>query len=140
MKKIVLALLLCIGTQAHASMCQNLKLSIKNDTPSTCYLIKKSIQSGAIVKRQPYKIKSGTTIVQFEAEESKKQPIQITLTYECGENHTITLFSTKGVCILSNYGKINALVIKSNDLTAIPTITESSFYSSKPNQILWTIS
>lgn len=140
MKRIIIALLLCLGTQAYATMCQNLKVSIKNDTPSTCYLIQKNIKSGNIIKRQPYKVKSGTTIIQFEAEESKKQPINILLTYECGEDHTITLLSSKELCRLSSSGKIHGLIVKSTNLSAVSSITESGFYNSKPNNILWTIS
>ncbi|MGV3739701.1 MAG: hypothetical protein ACO1N3_00195 [Gammaproteobacteria bacterium] len=140
MKKIIIGLLLCLGSQAYATLCQSLKISIKNDTPSTCYLIEKKIKSGNITKRQPYKVKSGTTIIQFEAEENKKQPINILLTYECGEGHNITLLSTKEVCGLSSSGKIQGTIVKSTSLTAVSTILESGFYNSKPNNILWTIS
>lgn len=139
MKKIIIALLLCLGGQAYATFCQSLKISIKNDTPSTCYLIEKNIKSGNITKRQPYKVKSGTTILQFEAEE-KKSPINILLTYECGEGHNITLLSSKEVCRLSSSGKIQGTIVKSTNLTAVSTILESGFYNSKPNNIIWTIS
>lgn len=141
MKGIMTVLLLCLGTQAYAiSICQTLKISIKNDTPSNCFLIQKVIKSGTITKRQPYKIKSGATTMQFEVDETKRQAISVLLTYECGDDKTITLLSSKEACGFNNRGKVQGVLVKSSNLSAVSSISDTSYYSSKPSNILWTIS
>jgi hypothetical protein len=141
MKKLIVALLLSIITQVHASGgCESFRIHIKNDTPATCYLIQRSVISGVIYKRQPYKIKPGTTVAQFEVTEHLHRPITVKLTYECANQQTITLISSKDRCYYANPGKVDGKVLKANNLTAVFSSKEGSFFSQQSGSILWTLS
>ena len=142
MKKLIIAVLLIMVTQAHASewQCEIFRINIKNDTPSTCYLIQRTINSGKIYKRQPYKIKPGTTVTQFEVAETHHKPVSVVFTYECADNHTITLLSSKEHCYYQNSGKIKGIIVKTTNLNAVFSSKEGSYLSPQPGSILWTIS
>lgn len=140
MKKLLAALLLCMGTQADASICGIFKISVKNDTPSTCYLVQRTVKSGVITKHQSYKIKPGFTMTQFELEEKDHQSPGIIITYECSENQTITLLSTKQSCTYQNGGKIEGIIVKADHLNAVFTSNEGNYFLKKPGLIQWIIS
>jgi hypothetical protein len=139
MKKFAVVLLFGLVNQAHASMCQLLRITVKNDTPSACYLIQKSVQSGNIYKKQPYKIRPGATVTQFEVFEGNRRPASILMTYECSENHSITFLSSKSECFYRG-GRIEGMIVKANNLTAVYTANEGSYFSEKAGSIHWTIS
>ena len=142
MKKLIIAALLIMMTQAYASQwqCEIFRINVKNDTPSTCYLIQRTINSGKVYKLQPYKIKPGTTATQFEVVENNHEQVSVVLTYECADNHTITLLSSKGRCWYQNTGKIEGIITKANNLNAVFSSKEGSYLIPQPGSILWTIS
>lgn len=140
MNKLIIALLWCVSLQVHASFCESFKISVKNDTPSTCYLTQRTLKSGVIYKRQPYKIKSGATVTQFELNDTYEEGSSIEVTYECSDTSSITLMSSKKRCTAVSQAQIVGAVVKATGLNAIFTITEGSYFSQKPGFINWTIS
>lgn len=139
MNKLIVALLGCVSLQAHASLCESFKISVKNDTPSTCYLTQRTLKSGVIYKRQPYKIKSGATITQFELTDAFKHGSSIEFTYECSDTSSISLLSSKEGCTVSG-AQIEGAVVKAIGLNAVFTKIDGSYFSQKPGSINWTIS
>ncbi len=139
MKKAIVALLLSICAQAYAeSACTILKISVKNDSPSTCYLIQRQIKSGTIYRRQLYRIAPGAKVTQFEMLQGRKMPASILLTYECGENHTISFLSTKDACFISTPGKVEGRIVSATNMDAVFTTSEGGYL--KPGSIDWVIS
>ncbi len=140
-KTIYLILLLSLFTQTYAvSNCDILKISIKNDSPTNCYLIKRSVKSGTIFRRQLYKISPGSKVTPFELQQGFKAPASIALTYECGEDHTITLLSTMSYCAYSRPGKVEGVIINKTNMDAVFTVKDGAYYSSKHGYIDWIIS
>ena len=138
MKKLII-LLLSISTQAYAISYPTLRVSVKNDTPSSCYLVQKVVKSGMVTKQLPYKIKSGATNLQLEIEEIKKnQGISVLLSYECGDNRSISLLSTNS--IISKRNTTQGSIVKQMNLSAVSVVSDAGRYQYKPSAILWTIS
>jgi hypothetical protein len=141
MKKAIVAFLLTICAQTYAlDSCSVLRISVKNDSPSTCYLIERTVKSGIIYNHQLYKILSGSKVTQFEIANGKDKSASIQITYECGENHTVSFLSKKGACTFSNHGKVEGQLVNANNMTAVFTTTESSYISQKSALIDWIIS
>lgn len=142
MKKIMTVLLLSIITQVSAAQggCKLFRIYVKNDTPNSCYLIKRSVSSGLIYKHQSYKIKPGTTVAQFEINEDRHLPIRVELTYECGSQQSITLLSSKERCSYQNSGKIEGKIVKVNNMTGVFSSKEGSYFGTQSGSILWTLS
>ncbi|MCX7091275.1 MAG: hypothetical protein NTU48_07495 [Legionellales bacterium] len=141
MKKAIVAFLLTICAQTYAvDGCSILKVSVKNDSPSTCYLIERTVKSGSIHKRQLYRILSGSKVTQFEIAQAKNQSASIQVTYECGENHSVSFLSNKGACMFSNPGKVEGKLVNATNMTAVFTTTEGSYLSEKSALIDWIIS
>lgn len=99
MKKTLMGLLLIMNAVGYAdnNACNNFKIIVKNDTPMTCYLAQRTVKSGTILRHEPYKLSPGLTSNQFELSGAFKSA-SISLTYECGDNQTITIFSEKSAC------------------------------------------
>lgn len=140
MKKIIIGLLLIIFSNAYATAaCKILKVAVKNDSPSTCYLVERTIKSGSIHKRFLYRISPGVKITQFEILEGYKKPASILLTYECGDNRSISFLSTKDACVGNHAGKIEGTVVAATNMTAVFTTSlEKGYYLA--NSIDWIIS
>lgn len=142
MKKCIFSfLLLSLFTQTYAASSYDMfKISIKNDSPNTCYIIKRTVSSGSISRRQLYKIASGSTTTQFELQQRHEAPATIIVTYECGEDHTITLRSSMSYCGYSRPGKVEGLVLKKTNMDAVFTVKDGAYYSNKSGYIDWIIS
>ena len=139
MSKLIVVLLGCVSLQAQASLCESFKISVKNDTPSSCYLTQRTLKAGTIYKRQPYKIKSGATVTQFELLDDYKHGASIEFTYECSNTSSISLRSSKEHCTVSG-AQIEGAVVKAIGLNAVFTRIDGSYFSQKPGSINWTIS
>ncbi len=145
MKPLLIIGLLMMSVQSHAKQwqCEMLKIYVKNDTPFPCYLIKRITRGGRIASHHPYKIKPGYTVLQFEAYEDDTftlpVPVDVELTYECGEQHHVSLRSTKDFCLYNDGGTIGASIVNAENLNAVSHKIVGSYFDLKPGCIRWTI-
>ncbi len=120
--------------------CMHMNVTIKNNTPNTCYLLTEELGIGHIVpahdisfKIAPKKESPPLDIVQSQL----LYGTSIELVYECGEGSYIRLYSQKNEC--GHLNKVNASILYTANLTATYQTSPASYWSNKPASIKWTI-
>ncbi len=121
------------------SNCGSLSLMISNNTTETCQLIQKDVKYGKISSstQVPVLISPGNSSFPFEMQQLFYGPA-IVLTYQCGNDHTITFESQQDYCFFSA-GNINATVYSAQSMSAkYQKDTGSSFWD-RHGTINWTL-
>ncbi|MCR9192382.1 MAG: hypothetical protein NXI01_06940 [Gammaproteobacteria bacterium] len=151
MKKLIFVSLLNISSMAFATLSnQHLQITIKNNTPSNCYLTKINNKhgrllpgiamdiDGPLLKTMPLKILPGETSSPLTVVEEFSYGPQLHLTYECGEGRAITIESKQDLFRVKYgvYGKI----IAATDMDATFDISLASFWPKTSGKINWILS
>ncbi|HVT62911.1 MAG TPA: hypothetical protein VHD33_05425 [Legionellaceae bacterium] len=157
MKKILFTILACLAflsnvTYAKEPSVFDFVISLKNDSANDCVLKKQQIIYGRLTKGTVvpevlfrgqtmsfmmrkhgyYKEKSDyTTGNLFDA--------QILLTYECGDNETITLMSHRIMKEAGADRRIRGVILDQNHLDATFTTSKPSVFTQSPSKIDWVI-
>ena len=138
MKRSMTLLLLCGFSVAYAGdyQCMHLKIRIKNNTSSTCYLSKTQFNHGAAdnIEYLPQELLSGQESLPFSIHEDFSHGPSITLTYVCGEGKYITIKSEQPIC--RKYTKrTKGTIISSEQIDAQLTTTNPSYFGGLPGTI-----
>lgn len=121
--------------------CLHLQISIKNDTPNTCYLLTEELtnnstmnpQHDLIFKILPHTESPIMDILPF----SYARNASIELVYECGDGAYVRLHSEKNACSSNN--TIEASILYAANLTATSQTAPASYWSNKPAKVIWTL-
>lgn len=120
--------------------CMHMIVTIKNNTPNTCYLLTEELVYGDIIPAHdiPFKISPNEESPTLDLVQSELTiGTSIELVYECGEGYYIRLYSQKNEC--GNLNKVNASILYTANLTATYQANPASYWSNKPASIKWTI-
>lgn len=118
--------------------CGFLSLMISNSTTETCQLIKKDVKYGKISSstQVPVLIAPGHSSFPFEMRQLYYGPALI-LTYQCGNDHTITFESQQDYCYWSA-GNINGIVYSVENMSATHQKDMGSALWNRHGTINWT--
>lgn len=143
-------ILLCIPYLSFAWNYDNnyFKISIRNNTPETCFLVHKNILSGYETKLLPIttQITSGTEST-FLLYMGLNGVCNIALTYFCGDSRNISFVSTRnswGKALFYGEDIISGEILSSADMDAIFEIQHGTLLGGpiegKPGEIHWILS
>jgi hypothetical protein len=138
--------LLCLAILLSASMayagdqrCIHLKIKIKNNTPFTCHLVDVQLKHGVIedLNHLPLILHSGMESYPFDIrQDSVKYAPKTTLSYVCGDGHSITIQSKQTACI--HYTKeTSGTVVASENMDATFDTSDSDYFAGKAGEINW---
>lgn len=121
--------------------CLHLQVSIKNETPNTCYLLTEEFTNDSILNPNhdiTFKIlpNTETSIVDI-LPSNFANGASLELVYECGEGAYIRLDSEKNAC--GNQNTIEASVLYAANLTATAQSSPANYWSNKPANVTWTL-
>ena len=144
MKKLLI-LLLCLHPVlglAGDYPCIYLKIRIKNETQSACYLVGFKMVSGNVLSANlndiPLVIPVGQTSDSFMVAEGFSDKLDLDLTYECGENNTVKFDMQKGLCRYN--AVVTGSVLSTTNLDAKFEASNGLYWDNKPASIVWTLS
>lgn len=111
---------------AGESECEKLSLLLVNTTQNTCKLTKQNLIHGYVVNTShvPNFIPPNSTAPALDLQQ-QFAPIEIELSYQCGENKTITLHTRQEYAFFTA-GTISTRVITSQNMKAESSINEGS--------------
>lgn len=120
--------------------CCHLKITIKNDTPFTCYLVELKFKHGETqdTNHLPLMIASGMVTPSFDIHEWGSYGPNLALKYDCGEGRTVTLRSTQPLC-RSSKGSTTGQVESAQGISATYDALDSSYWSRLPGKIHWVL-
>lgn len=141
MKRLIL-LLLCLYPllgQATEFPCVFLNMKIQNNTHSTCHLIELKLVSGTIqaINDLPLVIPKGQISDKFVVSEGEWGPLDLILTYECGENKIVKFESQKNLC--RHNATVDGTALFSYNLDAQFDASNGLYWDNKPAFITWTL-
>ncbi|MCR9191046.1 MAG: hypothetical protein NXI01_00095 [Gammaproteobacteria bacterium] len=144
MKKLLLFALFFMSTPCMADFedyaCEHLMITIRNDTPYTCYLTQTESNMGAFYDQNevPFKILTGRKEWLNMLQEPFNAGSDIKLYYECGEGQTITLLAKQNSCGTNN--KTLASVVAANNMKADYNTSPANYWKNQPATIDWILS
>ncbi len=142
MYKIPLILIILLSNTVQASEingCAFLSIAVNNMTPWACTLTQKLVKAG--------KLSGSTQVPTFLPANSQGMPFEmqqlfygpdLTLTYQCGENHQITFRSQQDLCVLSS-GNMVSEILAATMMTAHSIKEPGSYFWSQHGIINWTL-
>lgn len=138
-KKILFALPLVASVwSAHANNCGNLNVSVFNKSGHTCTLRSTNLINGQLIFGQvPGIIENGEKALSFTLQQTYTAGPSIRLEYEC-DNKTISIVSRQDLCVMYA-GSVSGDYSSSNNVHADYVAKISSWWSSLPGEINWTI-
>jgi hypothetical protein len=125
----------------HDYPCLHLQISIKNNTPNTCYLLTEELTNDSLL--------SPKQDLSFKILPNAQSPFidispylftegaSIELVYECGEGYYIRLNSQKNEC--GNDNKVMTSVLYAANLSATAENTPANYWSNQPAKVIWSI-
>jgi len=144
MKKLLLFALFFITAPCLADYedyaCEHLMITIRNDTPYTCYLTQTESKLGEFYDQNeaPFKILSGQKEWLNMVQQSFNAGSDIKLYYECGEGQTITLLAKQNSCGANN--KTSASIVAAINMRADYKTSPASYWKNQPATIDWILS
>lgn len=121
--------------------CSKLELFLVNATENACSLEKQALKHGAIIfaSQLPHYLPpfSTTTPVVLAQPFIGSGPA-IELTYRCGNNKFISLYTKQNYCFLQA-GDITARITNEENMKASRSIKTGSYSHSLPGKITWTL-
>jgi hypothetical protein len=132
-------MLLCTlaASSAFAFDCNYLQIAFVNTLPTACHLVKQELKHGYFdyfTYAPPY-IEANSSFNSIILRQSFHGP-ELELTYECGDNKTITLLNHQDYCFMSP-GQVSAQVLQAENMSAKANTTTGSFWGSQPGTIVW---
>lgn len=146
MKAILVFLAIFVTTADAADIsnyaCLHLQITIKNNTPNTCYLLTEELTSGSTLLPShdiSFRIAPNEEAAPLDIYSTalNTTPTSIELVYECGEGSYIRLDSQKNAC--GNNNTVNTTVLYTTNLRATAEKSPASYWYNKPAKITWTI-
>lgn len=123
--------------------CLHLQVTIKNNTPNTCYLLTEELTSDSTLDPSQdisFKIAPNEEAAPLDIYSNVFDGTDLTsieLVYECGEGSYIRLDSQKNAC--GNKNTVNTAVLYAANLRATAEKSPASYWYNKPAKITWTI-
>lgn len=119
--------------------CGTLSILIVNTTQSTCKLLHQNLIHGYIINAShiPTFIPAGTTAPALDLVQGFGGP-EIEMTYQCGDNKKISLYSKQNFCFLAAGSVIGRILDKQN-MDAEYSAREGSYFWSQHGTLSWAL-
>jgi hypothetical protein len=139
MSMVVLGVLFLWGQAAFADDCGALSILVINTTQSTCKLTNHNLMHGYIVNSShiPTYIPAGTTAPALDLVQGIAGP-EIEMTYQCGDDKTISLYTKQNYCFLSA-GSITGRILNKQNMDAEYTAREGSGFWGQHGTLSWVL-
>jgi len=120
--------------------CSVLSILIVNTTPDTCKLVYQNLSHGYVISNShiPAFIPSNTSAPALELLQGWWSGPAITLTYQCGENRQITLYTKQNYCFLEA-GNITARTTNTQNMQADSIARMGSWFWGQHGTLSWAL-
>ena len=126
-------------TSVNDYQCIHLHISIKNETPNTCYLLMDELTNGSSMNNENlvYKILPNTESAIMKINPGNYYAgASIELVYECGDGAYVRVNSEKNAC--TNPNRVETSVLYSANLIATAETEPANYWANKPAKVIWT--
>lgn len=138
--KILFLSLMIPSFELFAFGCDSLGITVTNNSPFVCVLMRATASDGAFTTQVPSVIPAFTTADIFYVTQNGVYGITAEFYYQCDGNKRVIFESTQGYCGLAAPGIVKGHAFIGNDLTAEHHETMGGYWSDIPGKINWQVS